>query len=357
MGIPSLADMNLSLLASWIKRYQLDDNKLWKQIIDHKYNVNSPNIFASSSMGVSPFWKGVLWAAQAAKIGYRWKVGNGRKIKFWEDQWFGTSSLAIQYWDIYVIANEKSAVIADIWDGEKLRVTFRRCFNHELLIKWYGILQIAQSIHLSGEEDAMVWKLENSGFYSVSSLYAVINFRGVLPVYTHAVWKVKVPPKIHFFLRLISHNKILTRDNLGKRQFVDDPTCALCAGPKTCCHIFFECVVAKAMWATSEHGVNQANGNVSFESIGSLWLSEKKNSVHNTTNAAVFWIIWNTRNDHIFNRKIWPGLQVMWRKVATMLSQWTILFSGDAEKELSRVAGLMEQLAQKPLPLLWPDPG
>jgi hypothetical protein len=78
-----------------VKRYHLDDNKLWKQIIDHKYKVNDPNIFSCSSVGVSPFWKGVLWAANAAKIGYQWKVGDGKSVKYWEDQWFETSSLAI----------------------------------------------------------------------------------------------------------------------------------------------------------------------------------------------------------------------------------------------------------------------
>jgi hypothetical protein len=30
LGIPSLAEMIMCLLASWIKRYHLDDDKLWK---------------------------------------------------------------------------------------------------------------------------------------------------------------------------------------------------------------------------------------------------------------------------------------------------------------------------------------
>jgi hypothetical protein len=38
-----------------------------------------------------------MWAAEATKLGYRWKIGNGRKIKFWEDNWLGESSLAIQF--------------------------------------------------------------------------------------------------------------------------------------------------------------------------------------------------------------------------------------------------------------------
>ena len=177
LGVPNIADMNLCLLASWIKRYQLHEDKMWKKIIDHKYEVNDPNIFSSSSGNVSPFWKGVLWASKEAKMGYQWKVGNGRKIKFWEDPWFGDSSLAIQYWELYVIANEKIATIADVWDGGQLKVTFRRCFSVEMVAKWYEIIQIAQTIQFKDEDDAIIWKLESNGIYTVSSLYAVVNFK------------------------------------------------------------------------------------------------------------------------------------------------------------------------------------
>jgi hypothetical protein len=30
LGVPNLTDLNICLLASWIKRYSLDDSKLWK---------------------------------------------------------------------------------------------------------------------------------------------------------------------------------------------------------------------------------------------------------------------------------------------------------------------------------------
>jgi hypothetical protein len=46
-----------------------------------------------------------MWVANVAKLGYRWKVGNGSKVRFWEDMWIGTSSLAIQYWDLYCLIN------------------------------------------------------------------------------------------------------------------------------------------------------------------------------------------------------------------------------------------------------------
>jgi hypothetical protein len=52
------------------------------------------------------FFKGVLWAAKVAKMGFKWRIGNGRGIKFWEDVWLGSSSLAIPFWDVYRKVNE-----------------------------------------------------------------------------------------------------------------------------------------------------------------------------------------------------------------------------------------------------------
>jgi hypothetical protein len=65
----------------------------------------------------SSFFKGFMWVAQAARMGYKWKVGDGKKIRFWEDTWIGSSSLAIQFWPIYRIVNEHRKSIAELWDG------------------------------------------------------------------------------------------------------------------------------------------------------------------------------------------------------------------------------------------------
>jgi hypothetical protein len=107
LGVPNLRDLNVCLLVSWIKRYNLDGDKLWRQFLDFKYKTDMPNIFYSSTIGASKFFKGMMRAASVAKMGYRWHLGNGRKCKFWEDNWLGSSSLAIQYWEIYMLINEK----------------------------------------------------------------------------------------------------------------------------------------------------------------------------------------------------------------------------------------------------------
>jgi hypothetical protein len=47
LGIPDLANLNLSLLVSWVKRYTQDDGKLWKTLVDAKYGTCNPNIDTS----------------------------------------------------------------------------------------------------------------------------------------------------------------------------------------------------------------------------------------------------------------------------------------------------------------------
>jgi hypothetical protein len=69
-------------------------------------------------------------------------------------------------------------------------------------------------------------------------MYVVVNFGAIKPVDIHCVWKLKVPPKIQFFLWLLFHNKLLTRDNLVKRQSVDDLTCVFCNKVESC-QLFF----------------------------------------------------------------------------------------------------------------------
>ena len=82
MGVPDLQNLNLCLLASLIKRYHLNKSNVWRRIVDSKYNLDNPNIFCCPDRGVSSFWKGVLWACKAAKMGYCWKVDNGKSIDF-----------------------------------------------------------------------------------------------------------------------------------------------------------------------------------------------------------------------------------------------------------------------------------
>jgi len=140
----------------------------------------------------------IKWARQ--QLGYRWKIGNGKRVRFWEDVWFGTSSLVIQFWKIYMLINGKGASIADVWDGTTLKLTFRRTASEQLMSLWEELLAIAGSISFSDDEDSLIWELNSQGVYSVQSLYATISFRGNKHICTCYVETESPSPYSYFSL-------------------------------------------------------------------------------------------------------------------------------------------------------------
>jgi hypothetical protein len=71
--------------------------------------------------------------------------------------------------------------------------------DHRLMEMWYEVVSIAESLVPKEEEDEMIWQFNSSGVYSSQFFYDVMNFRGVIPFFTSAVCKLRVPPRMHFF--------------------------------------------------------------------------------------------------------------------------------------------------------------
>jgi hypothetical protein len=162
--------------------------------------------------------------------------------------WIGNTSLAIAYWPLYIINEQQGKTMHDVWDSETLMLTFRRNVSPSIMNLWWELWTLIESTSLSEEEDHILWTLTSTGKYSVQSLYAVVNHRGVVPQFVSSVWKIVIPPRVQFFLWLLSKNRLLTRDNLAKRREVSDPSCLFCNESESIMHLFFECCVAKNIW-------------------------------------------------------------------------------------------------------------
>lgn len=134
-----------------------------------------------------------MWAIQAAKMGYRWVIGNGEKVRFQEDNQIGNFSLAIQYWKLYKIVNEKNKFVASLQDERNLKCTFKRIGDESLLDLWEEVGQLASTVSYTEEEDSLVWQFTSNCIYSVQSLHKIINFRPIKPVLISSVWDIKIP--------------------------------------------------------------------------------------------------------------------------------------------------------------------
>jgi len=208
-------------------------------------------------------------------MGVRWKVGDGRTIRFWEDTWVGTCCLATQFWDLYILAEQKNVSLASVWDGRTLKISFRRRVEPRLIRLWEELVSLVELVNFETDCDSIIWTFQGNGQFAVHPMYKAVSFRGIQPVHTPVVWQLNVPPRIHIFLWLMANNKTLTRSNLVKRQNLDDLSCLFCAESETVHHLFFECYVPTTMWLILSE-IFGRNLGTDFESVARWWISNKK---------------------------------------------------------------------------------
>jgi hypothetical protein len=122
----------------------------------------------------------------------------------------------------------------------------------------------------------------------------------------------------------VSHNKVLTRDNLAKRQNSQDKRCLFCVENETVEHLCFSCDVAKLVWTCISEIVKTHIGD-SYENVARLWISNKKSYAINMITSAAVWNVWRMKNDIFFGRLIWSDIQMIWRRMAVLIRKWTPL--------------------------------
>ena len=285
-------------------------------------------------------------------MGVRWVIGNGGKIRFWEDQWLCNTCLAILFRALYVINEQHGKTVRKVWNGEELQLSFRRGVSERIMDMWEELKAAVENIELNNEEDHILWTYSSSGKYSVQSLYAIVNHRGVVPIFVHVVWKLNIPSRVQFFLLLLSNNKVLTRDNLAKRRELNDPTCLFCNDKESFTHLFFQCYVASNVWKYISGWLNKGVG-VDFESVASLWIANKKYMVCNIVTSTVIWVIWKLRNSLCFQGVPWSGMKKVFVMVGRLLRNWLPMFKLELQEKVEPVICLVKNEASLALRIKW----
>jgi hypothetical protein len=119
------------------------------------------------------------------------------------------------------------------------------------------------------------------------------------------LWKIKIAPKINFFLWLIAKDKILSKGNLKKRNWRGGCDCCICGVCESTDHLFFECSVAKYIWRIVQvFNLKTIPGKL-VDLFGRWPLGFNKNlrNLLIIGAGAILWSIWKFRNDICFNNK------------------------------------------------------
>ena len=110
-------------------------------------------------------WKGINAKAAKLKQDYVFKLGEGKRIRFWEDVWCGEVSLCAFFPTLYNIARTKGA---KVWEssGENgaWNPRFSRAFNDWELEQVQNFIGLTNNkLIILRKKDRIVWKENKNG--------------------------------------------------------------------------------------------------------------------------------------------------------------------------------------------------
>ena len=108
---------------------------MWRNIISLKYGMEDGGWFSNTprgSYGVG-LWNDICKEVIQMRQNCSIEVGNGCKVRFWEDVRCGEAPLCFSFPSLYEVASSKGDKVADLWEvtgtGGGWNFRFERHFN------------------------------------------------------------------------------------------------------------------------------------------------------------------------------------------------------------------------------------
>ena len=147
-------------------------------------------------------------------------IGDGSRVKFWQDHWGGEISLAVSYPELFRFCRDKEASVAAlmkypngvlVWD-----VSFFRGVHARELEAMLGFLDTIYGSSIRGfGEDKMCWKPSR---VKVNDYYRILVGSTDFCFPWKSIWKQKISSRVAFFVWTVALGKCLTINNLRKKN-------------------------------------------------------------------------------------------------------------------------------------------
>ena len=173
-------------------------------------------------------------------------------------------------------------------------------------------------------EDTLVWKWTHHGIYSSSSAYRAQFLGSYINHKISLIWRARTENKCKFFAWVLIQNKLLTADNLARRGWPHQPSCALCNGPiESGLHLCLTCPFAHEVWNTvlawESFSLPQHVDWSNISSISEWWektetlFPQDRKREFNGLVIYTMWNLWKERNRRIFEHCSLSPLQIAGR--------------------------------------------
>ncbi|RVX21544.1 putative ribonuclease H protein [Vitis vinifera] len=260
LGIGKIPLRNRALLGKWLWRFPRESTSLWHQVILSIYGTHSNGWDANTKVRWSHRcpWKAIAQGFQDFSKYTRFIVGDGERIRFWEDLWWGDQILKDQYPRLFRVVMDKNIPISSILGSSRpftWNFNFRRNLTDSEIEDLERLMHSLDCMNLStSASDARSWSLCSSGLFTVqiflTALSQMLDSSPFFP--TKFVWKSQVPFKVKAFIWLVAHKKVNTNDLLQLRRphkAISPDICKLCMEQgESADHLFLHCSVTLGLW-------------------------------------------------------------------------------------------------------------
>jgi mannosylglycoprotein endo-beta-mannosidase len=238
-------------------------------------------------------------------------VGSGVRVSFWQDVWCGDIPLSLAFPVVYSLALNKEATVAEyveVNDGiVAWNVSFVRSANDWELEEFSAFFSKLYGTAIRrGEDDKMAWTGSKNGSFTVRSMYSSVVSRSRANFPWKGIWKTKCPLKVSFFVWEATHGKILTSDNLRRKDIYIADWCYLCRdNGESVDHVLLHCPFSRGIW-------NHVLGITNFQWVmpekvsGVLWSWSRRLSnpiakaIWRMIPSCIWWCLWRERNSRCF---------------------------------------------------------
>ena len=217
LGFRDIYTFNLAMLAKQSWRFMQNPDSLCARVLGAKYFPDGNILAAGIRRNMSYTWRSILKGLEVLKRGVIWRVGDGRRIKIWDDPWIPRE------WSRRPITPRSNNILTHVdelidpssgqWDEQLVREIF-----------WQQDVEQILSIPVHIEmEDVVAWHYDSRGLFSVRSAYKVqrahdkrVSTRGVASSSSPGMdnlswkklWSLSCPGKLKHHLWRMAHNSL-----------------------------------------------------------------------------------------------------------------------------------------------------
>lgn len=325
LGIRDMLAFNKALLAKQAWRIITHSSSFLSRVYKAKYFQKTTSFEASSYQSSSYAWRSIIQTLPLIKKGVKWVVGNGEKIRAWQDKWlFGeddqlspTGPGAESF--PFLLVKDLFVSGTKTWDIPKISSLFRQ----EDVNK---ILKIRPSY--TGNQDILYWRYGTTGKYSVKTGYHLQKnldreaHMAQIPDSPHVspvnnmlarLWRINIPPKIKMFWWKVFHNGVPVLENLVKRGSGGCNICMVCGEEsESVDHMLVRCRVAKEVWSLALNDNNASiNCTNTSTDLYSYCLQRVSKDPQDTVLFFLGWRIWKMRNKLVYENRRDHIIQVL----------------------------------------------